>query len=347
MKRFFTLFLLILLLSPMAAAAEILPPEVPSSGADLMPRDTGTFWSGLVEILSEAIGNLRPDLAEASRSCLSAAVITLMISIVHACPTSSTGVADLAGTAALSTVLLRSANSLIALAGSTVRELSEYGKLLLPVMTTAMAAQGGSSSAAALYTGSAAFNSLLSTLIANILVPLVYVFLALSVANSAAGEENLKKLRDFAKWLITWSLKIILYIFTGYMSITGVVSGSTDAIKLKAAKLTISGMVPVVGNILSDASEAVLVSTGIAKNAAGIYGLLAVIAVFLGPFLRIGVHYLFLKATGAVCGIFDCKRMSQLIQDFTAALGLLLAMTGTVCLLLLISTVCFLREVGM
>jgi stage III sporulation protein AE len=148
------------------------------------------------------------------------------------------------------------------------------------------------------------------------------------------------------KWLMTWCLKIILYVFTGYMGITGVVSGATDAAAMKATKLTISGMVPVVGGILSDASEAILVGAGVMKNAAGIYGLLAVISICIQPFLQIGVQYLLLKLTGAVCGVLGCKEISKLIQDFSTAMGLLLAMTGSVCLLLLISIVCFMKGVS-
>ena len=87
-------------------------------------------------------------------------------------------------------------------------------------------------------------------------------------------------------------------------------------------------------------------SAGVVKNAAGIYGIFAVLALFAEPFLRIGVHYLILKFTAAICGIFGSKRITELIGDFTSVMGLLLAMTGTVCLLILISTVCFLRGVG-
>ena len=186
--------------------------------------------------------------------------------------------------------LLLSANSLIRLGSQTVTEISEYGKLLLPVMTAAMAAQGGAASSTALYAGTAVFDSVLSSLISRMLGPMVYLFLALSAANGAIGENILGKLRDLVKNVVSWSLKTILTVFTTYMTVTGVVSGTTDAAALKATKVTISSVVPVVGGILSDASEAVLVSAGLMKNAAGIYGILAVLAVFLSPFLKIGVH---------------------------------------------------------
>ena len=145
---------------------------------------------------------------------------------------------------------------------------------------------------------------------------------------------------------MTWFLKIILYIFTGYMGITGVVSGTVDAAAVKATKLTISGMVPVVGGILSDASEAVIVGAGVMKSAAGVYGLLAMIAIWISPFLQIGLQYLLLKATAAVCAAFGEKRVTELVQCFSSAMGLLLAMTAVVCVLLMISTVCFMKGAG-
>ena len=101
-----------------------------------------------------------------------------------------------------------------------------------------------------------------------------------------------------------------------------------------------------VGGILSDASEAVLVSAAVVKNAAGIYGLLAVLALWIGPFLRIGAHYLMVRAVGAVSTVFGVEGISGVIDAFAAAMGLLLAMTGAVCIMLIISTICFLRGVG-
>ena len=124
------------------------------------------------------------------------------------------------------------------------------------------------------------------------------------------------------------------------------VSGTTDAAALKVAKMTISGTVPVVGGILSDASEAVLVGAATVKNAAGIYGMFAVLAITLAPFVKIGTHYLLLKGTAALCQAFADKKCGELISDFSAVLGFLLAMTGAGCLILIISTTCFLKGVS-
>lgn len=328
------------------SAAELTAPEVPKTGEALMPEDTSSFGAALWEILRKGLSLIRPDLAEAGRVCLAVIAAVMMVSILQTFSGNAKMAAELVGAVTIASVLLLSANSLIRLGAETVTEMGEYGKLLLPVMTAALAAQGSVTTSAALYAGTAAFDTVLTTLISRLLVPMIYLFLALAAANCSVGEESLKKMRDYLKWLMSWSLKMILTVFTTYMGITGAVSGTTDAVALKATKMTISSVVPMVGGILADASEAVLVSAGLAKNAAGIYGILAILAVFVSPFLRIGIHYLLLKGTAAVCSVFGTKRMTDLIEDFSTAMGLLLAMTGSVCLLLLISTVCFLKGVG-
>ena len=305
-----------------------------------------SFSEAVLEILGDAVAHFQPDLREAAGACLAVLAAVAALSMLTMLPGKKIGV-QLAGAMLVATILLEPAHALITLGADTVQELSEYEKLLLPVLTAAMAAQGGVGTSAALYAGTAACNAVLSDLTARWLAPMIYMYLALAVAHGAVGEEMLKKLRDFIRSAAVWGLKTMLYVYTGYITITGVVSGSTDASLLKAAKLTISGAVPVVGGILSDASEAVLVGAAAVKNTAGIYGLLAILSLWIGPFLRIGAHYLMIKAVGAVSGVFGVEGASNVIDAFSAAMGLLLAMTGAVCLMLIISTICFLRGAGL
>lgn len=346
MRKLITGILIILLLTTKVFAMEFTAPEAPQSAEKYMPGESTSFSKDLIYILKQAVADLQPSITETAGICLSVFSVVLLLSLLQNFSDSAKNISNVVGTVTISILLLKPAGALINLAVQTVTQLSEYGKLLLPVLATALAAQGGTTSSASLYIGTALFDTLLSTLIVKLLIPILYIFICLCIAGSAIKEPALKSMKDLSKWLVTWCLKTILYVFTGYMSITGVVSGTTDATAIKATKLTISGAVPVVGSILSDASEAILVSAGVMKNAAGVYGLLAVSAMFLSPFLRIGVQYLFLKATAAVCSIFGTKEITALIQDFSSAMGLLLAMTGTVCLLLLISTVCFLKGVA-
>ena len=340
-KLLFVLILLTLMAIP-ARAEDLTAPEPPSQAGQLLPAETESFSSDLWYLLRRAIEIIEPEIPKCCGICLSLIGVSLLMSLLNCFPGPSKSVTGLCGSVVVGCIMLGSSGELIHSAADTVRAISDYSKLLVPVLTAALASQGGVSQSAALYAGTAFFDTLLTSVIANALIPLAYIFVALSVAKGALGNDILKRLQELVKWAIGWFLKLVLYVFTGYMTITKVITGTTDQTALKATKLTISGMVPVVGGILSDASETVLISAGIVKNTVGVTGLLAVLAIAIGPFLKIGIQYLLLKLTSAVCAMIGDKRTTALIGDFSTAMGLMLAMTGTVCLLELISIVCFL-----
>lgn len=346
MRKILFLLILLLFLPIKANALEITAPEAPDIAQGYMPEDITDFSSGVWEVLGRAIDRVLPDLQEAARVCMGLLASVLLVSMVQTASDRIKQTANLTGTAAIASALLLSSNSLMTLGANTIQEMSEYGKLLLPVLTAALAAQGGGTASAALYGGSAMFLSFLSSFISRLLLPLVYLYLGLAAANAATGEAMLKRLKELLKWAMSWSLKTILTVFTAFLSITGIVSGTVDSAALKAAKSAISTAVPVVGGILSNSAETILAGAAVVKNAAGIYGILAILAIFLEPFLRISMHYLLLKLTAAVTAVFGCKEMSDLVGDFSEAMGFLLGMTGSVCVLLLISAVCFLKGVG-
>lgn len=345
-KLLIVLLLLLLCATPVKAAdMEFTAPPVPESGEELLPYEPETFSEGLKIILEEAVPLLYPAFSEALQVCIQLFGIVLLLSVVENFSGMTSGLIRLIGALSIAATLLHVSKSMIPLGEETVETLSTYGKLLLPVMTAALAAQGSAVTSGALYTGTAFFDMILCDLLNGILAPCIYAFLALAISACVTNESVLVALKDTLKGIIIWCLKIILYVFTGYMTITGAISGSADAMAIKAAKVTISGVVPVVGGILSDASEAVIVGAGVMKNAAGAYGILAVLAVIVGPFVRLGMQYLLLKLTGSLCQSFGSKQLCGLITDFSSAMGLLLGATAAVSFMLIISTVCFMKVI--
>ena len=345
MRKLLIIILLVCTLTIPVSAMEFTPPQVPSAGEEVMPEGYETFGEGLWSLIRTALSQLSPAFAEACGVCLSAVAAVLLSGLAGSFTGKQEKVVRMVGALMIGCLLLQKTTSFVSMSRDVIDELSSYGKMLLPVMAAALSAQGGVTSAAGIYCGTLVFDTILSTAITEILLPLVYIYIALSIANTAFDSEALKEIKGFAKWITVWTLKLILYIFTGYIGITGVVSGTVDASAIKAAKIAISGMVPVVGNIISDASETILVSAGVMKNSAGIYGLLAVLSVTINPFLQVGLQYLLLKMTAAVCKVIGGKQETSLIGDFSTAMGFLLAITGAMCLMLMISLVCFMKGV--
>lgn len=343
MRKFIIMIFLFIFLSIPVEAMDFTAPIPDGPAQKYIPDSSESFAEGLWDILKAVVSQLDPDLSEAAGICLSIVAVTVLASTVKGISDDAASPTELAAACMIGTVLLRSTGSLIKLGVETVTALSEYSKALLPVLTGALAAQGGLTTSASLYTGTTAFIGILTAMITNIVTPLIYALIAISVAGCALEINLLKELGKFIKWLMLWLLKLSIYIFTGYISITGVVSGTTDAAAIKATKLAMSGFVPVVGNIISDASEAVLHSASMMKNAAGIYGIWSTVAILVGPFLKVGTHYILLKLTSALCGAFGGGNVVALLRSFSSVMGYILGLIGSVSVMILIGVVCFMK----
>lgn len=322
-------------------------PPPPQEAEALLPDEADSFGEGLWNVARTALEAAAPSLSEAGHTCLRVLGAVFLTALVRQfAPKGSAGALDLASAAAVSALLLGPSASLIRLGVETVEKLREYGNLLLAVMTSALAAGGGITTSTALYAGTAFFDAALGTAVTAVLIPAVWMYLALSIANGVLGDAMLQKLRQLLRTLMEWGLKGTLYLFTGYMTLTGIASGTADAAAGKAAKLAISGAVPVVGGILSDAADAVVLSASVMGSGAGIWGILTILALFSAPAVRIGCQYLMLKLTAAVGEGLGGGRCAALAGDFAGAMGLLLALVSTQTVLLMVSTFCFLRGIG-
>ena len=248
-------------------------------------------------------------------------------------------VTTIVGALAITAVAVADANSLIGLGRQALDSMEMFSKALLPTVAAAAAASGSPAGAVARQLATMLFSDVLLTLINRLLIPMVYLYIACCVAYAAVGNDGLKRIAGGLKWVVTWTLTSVLLVFVGYLTLSGVIAGATDAATVKAAKFAMSSVVPVVGGILSDAAETVLAGAGILKNAVGVFGMLVILCICVAPFLQLGIHYLTYKAASALSATVSNGRVAGLIDNVGGAFGLVLGMTGACALLLLISMV--------
>ena len=240
---------------------------------------------------------------------------------------------------AITAISVSDVYSLIGMGRQVLEQLETFAKILLPTMAAVTVASGSPGAAAARQMATMLFSNVLMSVINSLLLPLVYGYIAACVAHAALGNEGLKRLAGVLKWVVTSVLTVLLLAYVGYLTVSGVVAGTADTVAVKAAKFTVSSMVPVVGGILSDAAETVLAGAGILKNAVGVFGMLVILSMCIVPFLHLGVHYLAYKLTAALVATVADNRISGLIDSIGGAFGLILGMTGASALLLLVSMV--------
>lgn len=310
---------------------------------DIDWTQTPDLNAGLSSLLETGTESLRGVVQKAMRSGLLLLTIVMLAGLAEgaaACGTGKTVQAvPVAAALAITAVSVTDANTLIGLGKEVIEKMELFSKVLLPTVAAAMAASGSPGGAAARQLAVMLFSDVLMSLINRVLLPLVYAYIATCTAYAAVGNEGLKRIASTLKWVVTSILTVVLLAFVGYLTVSGVIAGTTDAITLKAAKFTVSSVVPVVGGILSDAAETVLAGAGILKNSVGVFGMLAVLGMCVVPFLQLGVHYLMYKVASALSATVADSRVAGLIDSIGGAFGLVLGMTGACALLLLISMV--------
>jgi stage III sporulation protein AE len=242
-----------------------------------------------------------------------------------------------AGALTVSIIAAGSLDTLIGLGAETLASMRDFSSVLLPVLAAATASAGAVGTATAQQVATVFFSDLLLRLIDGLLLPLVYLYIGVVTASAMLPQSNLTGLAEGLKKTVAWILSGVLIAFTVYLSTVRVIGGTADGAAVKVAKAAISGTIPVVGSILSEASEAVMAGAGLLKGAIGVFGMLAVLAICFLPFLQLGVQYLLYKLTALLAGTVGVPGLCKLIDALGSAFGLVLGMTGAGALVLLVA----------
>ena len=246
---------------------------------------------------------------------------------------------DLAGALGISAVLLRDFSGVLSLCRSALDGISVFSATLQPVLAAALSMGGSAVTATTLQVASMFAFDLVLRLIEGLLVPAVCVYLAVTVVDAAAGNGVLRGLAEGIGSLSAGALKLILTLFTAYLAVAGGVSGNVDRVALKTAKFAVSGAVPVVGGVMSDAAETVLSGAVLLRGSVGVFGMICVTAICLAPFVRAGACYLCFKAGAALLAPLCPDSLRRLLSGIGTGFGLLLGMLSAACTILYLELV--------
>ncbi|MFI3227341.1 MAG: hypothetical protein R3Y09_08015 [Clostridia bacterium] len=233
---------------------------------------------------------------------------------------------NMATALSVSSVILLDVRSVLTLCMQSIAEIDILSKGLMPTMVTAISVSGAPTTAAIHYAATMFAFDLIITLINRVMFPFTYIYISIITVNAAISSEILLKLADFIKWSVNGSLKIIVTAFITYISISGAVSGKADIFAIKTTKLVVSSAIPVVGSIISDASESILVGASVIKNSIGIFGIFAVISICLIPIIYILANFFAFKIMAVIVSIISSKNIINLLDGISSSFNMALAM---------------------
>lgn len=307
--------------------------------------DAGSALSRLAE---KAIALLKQELKKIWGSSARLMSLTVISAAAAAlCPDKTVhGSISLAACCAAALMLTSGLDGIVSLASDSITLISDYSRAAIPAVFTAAAATGAVVTASARYAAVCVAIELIMSVAQSLIIPLVNAYLALVMADSLMDNTILKTFARAVKWCANTLMTAATSLFGSYIAMTGLITASTDAFAVKTTKTVISASLPVVGGIISDASGIVLSAASVIKNSAGIFSLIAVCALCIGPFVTISVKMLFFKAASALAGMMPDKRLAALFSDVGTAMSLLLGLLGCCGIMMFISFMAAIKVVS-
>lgn len=352
-----TAVLFVLVPAPALALGEELLPEA-GAVESVLPEDVNRLVDGLSPgelpddgVLEQLWDGLILHIQRASVSAFHTAGVILAVTVICALAQSLDVIGRapnyilLAGVAAISTAAVADFDSYMETGFSALQTLSDFSHVLLPCLSAAAAASGAAAAAAAKYAATAMFMDILLSLGRNIVMPAVCGYAALSVAGAAMGSGALKAAKKLMKTVCTYLLTGISLAFTGWLGLTGVISGTADTVTARLTKTAVSAALPVVGSVISDAAGTLAAAVSAVRSTIGVFGMLVVLCICMGPFAALGVRYLVYKLAAAVCECVSDGKLAELIDAFGTCFGMVLGLNGVGALMMLVSVFSIMRTV--
>lgn len=294
------------------------------------------LWSG---ILDRSGGVLHSALRGGTEVLITAMLASVCLAVAD------DRVLSAAGVTAIALVCVKGVSSCVAVGREAMESTVTFSHVLLPCLCTAAAAGGAWSSAGAKYAAAMLFLDGVITAERSVAMPLLCAFAGVLIAGEVADNALLRSISGLLRQLLKWALILITTVFTMYLSLTGLLSGTVDAAAAKAAKTAFSSALPVVGGILADASSSLLSGAQILRNGIGAFGMIAVLAVCAVPYLTLGSHYLVYRIAGGAVAALGDKRFGGVVSGLGDVFGILLGMVGSVSVMLFVSVVSLMRTV--
>ncbi len=335
-----------LIINSMVYATEDIEDAVPDSAKDVL-GDTNA--DGMDSALDSIMGYIKDESGGIFTDALKNGAAVMLVPVI--CSLAGTlyndklpDVVNIVGVLAVAAICLSGTNSFIGMGEKLMDELDTFAKILLPTLTTAAAASGAITSAAAKYAATALFIEILITVGRNVIVPLIYAYMAVSIGGAAFGG-GLEAVEKLIKWVTVTALTVLVMTFTIYLTVTGVISGTADATATKLTKTALSTVLPVVGGIISDAASAVVSGTSMLRNTIGVFGMVVILAVCIVPFMNLGMNYLIFKGASAISEPLGGKRISKVINSMGTSMGMILGLCGSMAVMLYISIISIMKVV--
>lgn len=209
------------------------------------------------------------------------------------------------------------------IAAETISAVLSFMKALVPTYFMAVAFSSSAGTSAVYYQATLFLITFVDMLLIKLIIPLINIYLIVTMANNLSKEDLLSKLSDLIILVTKWTLKTMLAVVVGFNSLQGLILPVADKVK-RSALLKAAGAIPGVGDILGSITESVLGAGVLLKNVIGVAGIVVVISICAVPLIKLAVTAIIYRISAAAVQPISDKRMLNCVTAAAEASGLLL-----------------------
>ncbi|MEA4849568.1 MAG: stage III sporulation protein AE [Clostridiaceae bacterium] len=221
-------------------------------------------------------------------------------------------------------IAVKSFNDAMLIGVDAINKMTGFMQSLLPTLLALLTAVGGISSSAVFQPLLFTCITLITTFIKVFVMPMVLFSAVISILNNLSDSINISKLASLLKQIAVGALGLVLTAFTGVLAVQGVASASIDGATIRTAKFAVDNFVPIVGNFLSEAFDAVVSCSLILKNGIGIAGFLILLLICSFPLIKMFSIVIIYKVASALIQPILDNQIVQCLNDMGNAMMILL-----------------------
>ncbi|MDR0314832.1 MAG: stage III sporulation protein AE [Oscillospiraceae bacterium] len=207
----------------------------------------------------------------------------------------------------------------------------------IPVFTAVVSVSGNPASAISYNTLAMAIAQGASAFTSTFLLPLTSMFIVLSIASSVSPNLNIDGMAQMLKKTVIVVLTALSTVFTGFLSLKGILASSVDTVALKSGKFLINSAIPIIGSSLSEGLSSIVGSMSMLKNAVGVFGIIAVVIINVPALIQALLWMCSISLTAFAAEAMGQKDAAKLLRNLNAANVILITVMIFVMILIIIS----------
>ena len=234
------------------------------------------------------------------------------------------------------TLIVSTFSNCISLVKNTIQNLVGFSNSLIPILMTLMLTTGAITSAGMVQPILLFLINFIGNAISNFILPVVLISTSLNIISQISDEIKISKIPKFLNSATIWVLGIIMTLFVTVLSLEGSLTQTVDGVTAKTTKAAVSTVIPVVGKILGDATDAVIGCAGILKNAVGFVGVIVILVICLSPIIKLTILTITYYLASALCQPIADAKIVNLLGSVADTFKTLLAIIFCVTVLLIV-----------